>query len=599
MQLPAPGDRVGHYRILKRIGGGSFGVVFEAEHGGRRFALKVYHDSAHEEWARREANVLLHLHHPNVVQLFSFGRWPEGPEGLLYLVLELVRGRSLGAWARQKNPSSQQVAELVLKLARALGEVHRQGVLHRDLKESNVMVRDADGEPLLLDFSAGFREGSPTATLFPLPPGTPEYRSPEAWLFLKRHAGQAGARYEAKPSDDWWALGVVLYRLLTGVSPFSAAEGRDLIEAALEGLPVPPHMRNPLVPQPLSLLCMRMFNPRLEQRHASEAVVCSALEAALAQADEAWQVPLRPSGSEGSGLPLPEPTPRPAPRRPLLWLPLAACAVVALLLVLLVSRLTPEHVGRLLTRAALPPARASPQPRSLASQELSAPMSLPAPPAPTTTPPNAPLASFPPRPTSPPKERHNVTWKKTLATVATCAVAGCASTPSLPPADPAPELPPFPVEKCHTDTLMPGLELGLGKFRPVDLRSFPHFPHETAGRTTLLVDTVTRDGEELRLKLYGRLFEWDTFLYGYFSQAERPDGSTLPICAELYDGQHDPPKPGLPLALASDSSETEPGRRAAVNASNRYQILTGKILLKGRFTPREMAVNRRRIGETR
>lgn len=592
MQLPGPGDRVGHYRIIKRIGGGSFGVVFEAEHGSRRFALKVYHDSSHEDWARREANVLLHLHHPNVVQMFSFGRWPEGPGGFLYLVLELVRGRPLGAWARQHNPSSRQVAELVLKLAHALGEVHRQGVLHRDLKESNIMVRDADGEPLLLDFSAGFREGSPTATLYPLPPGTPEYRSPEAWLFLKQHAGQPAARYEAQPADDWWALGVVLYRLLTGVPPFSSAEGRDLIEAVLEGLPVPPHMRNPLVPQPLSVLCMRMFHPQLEQRCASQGAVCSALERALEQADEVWELPLRPAGSEDSSLPPPEPTPRPAPRprlRRLLWLPLATCAVLALLLVLLVSRLTPEHVGRLLTRAAPPPERTSPlQPDSLASFEVSRPVSLPPPPP-------SPLASFPPRP--PPKEKQHVNWKSTLTTVATCAMASCAGTQG--PAPSSWQLPPFPAERCHNDTLMPGLELGLGEFRAVDLRSFPHFPHETPGRTTLIVNTVTRDGEELQLRLYGRLFEWDTFLYGYFSQAERPDGSTFPICAEIYDGQHDPPRPGLPLALAADSSETDPGRKAALNGSNRLRILTSRILLKGRFTPREMAVNRRPAGERR
>jgi hypothetical protein len=189
-----------------------------------------------------------------------------------------------------------------------------------------------------------------------------------------------------------------------------------------------------------------------------------------------------------------------------------------------------------------------------------------------------------------------MSWKSTLTAVATCTLAGCAGAPAPAPSS---QLPPFPVEQCHTDTLMPGVDLGLGEFRPVDLRSFPHFPHESHGRIVLTVTTTTFNGEELQLKLYGRLFEWDTFLYGYFSQAEAPDGSGFPICAELYDGQHDPPRPGLPLALAPDSSETEPGRKAALSGSNMYRILTSSILVKGRFTPREMAVNRRPVGETR
>ena len=287
----ARGEEVAGFVVEGRLDSGSFGSVYRARRGGRPFAIKLVPLADRGE---READALRRVRHPNVVGFHGYGFWPHEQPRFLVLALEFVEGWPLEVWARESNPPALElVRQVLLPVARALEEVHAAGVVHRDVKESNILVREADGQPVLVDFGAAAYEGSPRLTRR-LPPGTPEYRSPEVLRFAREWEGE---RYPAGPADDLWALGVTLYSLLTRELPFGDRHGA-LTRAILEAAPVPPHERNPRVPQPLGELCLRMLEKRPEARFGDAPALVAALEAVCARADERWDVPLFP-GARG------------------------------------------------------------------------------------------------------------------------------------------------------------------------------------------------------------------------------------------------------------------------------------------------------------
>jgi serine/threonine-protein kinase len=281
--LPPLGAEVGGYVLEARLGRGGFGVVYRARCGGRQYAVKLIALRHAGTWGRREMEALLRLESEGVAPLLGHGYWPAAAPRFLFLVTRYVPGRTVSAWAREHNPHALEVTDQALGLTRALGEVHAAGVVHRDVKGTNVMVHEPGGGVVLVDFGSAGPEGVCTRSL---PPGTPHYRSPEALRFLRE--GGRGEGYRATHQDDLWALGVLLYWLLTGSWPFEPAEP----EAALHGTPEPPHERNPRVPRALSEVCMRLLAPRPEARFPDARAVGAALEAARAGADANWEVPL-------------------------------------------------------------------------------------------------------------------------------------------------------------------------------------------------------------------------------------------------------------------------------------------------------------------
>ena len=230
-ELPRPGQLIaGRYLIVRQIGEGGMGVVFEAEQQEprRRVALKCIRTGALDPLAlqrfRREAYALGQLQHPGIAQVFEAGLH-EGPPPLPFLAMELVEGQPLAEAARGL-PLRDQLT-LLAALAEAVAHAHERGIVHRDLKPSNVLVEtgSAGPRPRVLDFGIARLHGEAGATSFTRTNqviGTLAYLSPEQI----EHGSAA-----ADPRSDVWSLGVIAYELLAGRPPLPLREAA-LAEAA-------------------------------------------------------------------------------------------------------------------------------------------------------------------------------------------------------------------------------------------------------------------------------------------------------------------------------------------------------------------------------
>lgn len=247
-------DTLDRFRIVRRLGAGAMGVVYEAEedHPRRRVALKVLHAAlrapALVDLFRFEAQALAQVEHPGVPAIYEAGATEDDT---LYLSMELVQGQPLDRWAPGR--SSEERVELVRALAEALEAAHRAGVLHRDLKPSNILVT-AHG-PKLVDFgiAAPLDEAGAGAH-----PGTPAYMSPEA---------RDGRALDAR--SDLYALGVVAYELF--------ADG------------LPGHPPEPLDDPDLSDVLRRCLESAPDDRPASAAELADDLSAVLAHRPLPWK----------------------------------------------------------------------------------------------------------------------------------------------------------------------------------------------------------------------------------------------------------------------------------------------------------------------
>ncbi|WNG16702.1 serine/threonine protein kinase [Cystobacter fuscus] len=305
--LPQPGAMVGAYRIIEKLGRGGSGHVYKAERGGRFYAIKVLDTLEEGGWSRRELAAMLRLSLDNVVRFKSFDRWPDAEVGYPCIVMEFVPGLSLEDWARRLNPPVRAVLTVFHKAVMALEDIFELGVLHRDIKASNILIREPDGEPVLIDFGFSAVRGDPTRTVPGLlPPGTPEYRSPEAVRFAR---GETGAlTYTYGLSDELWAAGVLLYWLLTDTLPFGSRNTPGLNDRIRLETPLAPHVLNPRVPEAVSRLCLRMLEKEPWARFQTHEALLVAVEELLAasEGEVGWEQPLIdpeppwPAGEGGS-----------------------------------------------------------------------------------------------------------------------------------------------------------------------------------------------------------------------------------------------------------------------------------------------------------
>jgi tetratricopeptide (TPR) repeat protein len=258
-----PTPAVPGYEILGELGRGAMGVVYRARQTslGRLVALKMIRDAglAGAEEVHRfraEAQALARLQHPHIVQVHEVGTH----EGRPYFVLEYVEGGSLDRRLGGALLAPGQAAELVQTLARAMDAAHQAGVVHRDLKPANVLV-GADWLLKVTDFGLAKRlDDDSGRTRTGAVVGTPSYMAPEQ---------AAGRVKDVGPAADVYALGAILYELLTGRPPFKGASVLDTLELVRSQEPLPPRRLNPKAPRDLETICLKCLQKTPARRYAS------------------------------------------------------------------------------------------------------------------------------------------------------------------------------------------------------------------------------------------------------------------------------------------------------------------------------------------
>ncbi|MCP3103843.1 protein kinase [Myxococcus sp. K15C18031901] len=301
------------WTVLKELGNGGFAVVYLVEKHSRQCALKLarHRDSSGDDkqtHARtmRELAALLHLDHPNIIRHQGYGY---SERGNAYLALEYVDGWTMAEWAERKHPTVREILTVFDKLANALSYMHSRGVLHRDLKLSNVLVRRNDGEPVIIDFSCATYESAEELTDSGLPPGTDRFRAPEQFRWLQAHKDEHRARYAYQVSDEVFALGAMLYDLLTDSRP-TAVEARFSLNSPVVK---PPAARtlNARVPEALSDLVESMLSREPGRRPVDTEALRRELGELMADPSDEYLRPAHPPSEQlqveaaGDGLPLP------------------------------------------------------------------------------------------------------------------------------------------------------------------------------------------------------------------------------------------------------------------------------------------------------
>jgi serine/threonine protein kinase len=268
--LPSTSD----YTALEVLGRGGMGVVYQAWQKSlkRVVALKMIREGAladeeSRQRFRREAEAAAHLRHPHIVQVYEVGEQGGGP----FIALEHVGGGSLAQKIRGTPQPPGAAARLVETLAGTMSHAHQQGVVHRDLKPSNVLlIGEADTPlgrcvPKVTDFGLAKQLNFPPASAGPQTQsgaivGTAEYMSPE------QAAGQSKA---VGPAADIYALGTILYELLTGRPPFKGATLVDTLQQVLHDEPLSPRHLQPKVPRDLETICLKCLHKGPEKRYAT------------------------------------------------------------------------------------------------------------------------------------------------------------------------------------------------------------------------------------------------------------------------------------------------------------------------------------------
>src|SRR3954469_20739436 len=263
--------RIPGYEVQGELGRGGMGVVYRAWHLrlDRPVALKMllvgpFARPKERERFLREAQALAALEHPNIVQVYEFGDL----DGLPYFTMEYVRGGSLALKLSGTPLPTREAAALSATLAEAVQAAHQGGIIHRDLKPANVLLTAA-GTPKIGDFGLARRlDGGAGATRTGTALGTPSYMAPE------QARGERGA---AEPPVDIYALGAILYELLTGRPPFRAGSVEETMRQILSEEPVAPSRLNASVPRDLETICLKCLHKEPHLRYVSAAALAEDL----------------------------------------------------------------------------------------------------------------------------------------------------------------------------------------------------------------------------------------------------------------------------------------------------------------------------------
>ena len=274
---PARPNGLGEFVIVREVGRGGMGVVYEAEQTSlkRKVALKVlrFGGVADEEAVRRfrrEAETIAKLHHTNIVPIIAVGT----EQGVHYYAMQFIDGRGLNdvlaeARREERTIDVKQVVSWGLQAAEALQHAHQRGVVHRDVKPSNLLL-DLEGILWLTDFGLAKRDDEVTLTLSGAIMGTPRYMSPEQAESLER------------PIDhrtDIYSLGATLYELATGEPVFSAPTPHGVLSQILTTEPIPPRRVRDSLPRDLETVVMTCLSKDPSRRYSSAKLLADDLRA--------------------------------------------------------------------------------------------------------------------------------------------------------------------------------------------------------------------------------------------------------------------------------------------------------------------------------
>ncbi|MGD9099849.1 MAG: protein kinase, partial [Anaerolineae bacterium] len=336
------GKTLGAYRILEQIGQGGMATIFKAYQPAmdRYVAVKVLpsHFTEDETFVARftqEARTLARLEHPHILPVHDYGE----QEGITYLVMRYIDAGTLKDLIAKCGPLELEQAALILdQVGRALGYAHSQEVIHRDIKPANVMI-DAGGNTFLTDFGiaklvAGTSQFTATGAIV----GTPAYMSPEQGM--------------ADPVDhrsDIYALGVVLYEMVTGRVPFEAETPLAVLLQHVNAPLPPPRLIKPDLPEAVERVILKAMAKAPDERFQTAEDMVEALQKALADAPTKVVLPFPPAEPADATIPVqPVSVPRPEPppetvvvtpeHKPRPWLPIIG-GVAALAVILVVALL--------------------------------------------------------------------------------------------------------------------------------------------------------------------------------------------------------------------------------------------------------------------
>jgi serine/threonine protein kinase/Tfp pilus assembly protein PilF len=279
------GRTLSHYRILEKIGEGGMGIVYMAEDVllGRRVAIKTIHSRNSKEdrhfRARflREARAVSRLSHPNIATIYDYG---ETDEGEPYIVMELIKGETLGELMLTEKLNISRVIEIISQVGEALADAHRHGIVHRDIKPTNVAINDR-GKVKVLDFGLAKQMALEaveatdperqtlltTHTREGLIVGTPMYLSPEQAM---------GEEVDAR--SDLFSLGALLYECVAGKPPFFGKSAADICAKVLRDDPPAPSTLNSDVPRELDKVTLKCLAKNPADRYQSADDIVAALE---------------------------------------------------------------------------------------------------------------------------------------------------------------------------------------------------------------------------------------------------------------------------------------------------------------------------------
>ncbi len=293
----------GKYQLGRMLGEGGMGSVYEAEHVGlaKRVAIKLLSENYAEDEIfvkrfRREARAMAAVTHDNVVQVMDTG---EDEDGIPFIVMELLEGEPLASVIRRERvltaPAATDIAGQVLA---GLAAAHKKGIIHRDLKPANVFLtqtEDGHQRTKVLDFgiskfSSDLTNVNMTAEGAVI--GTPAYMSPE----------QVKGRSDVDQRADLYAVGVMLYRMLTGRLPFAAKKPRQIYDKILKGDPKPIQTLQPSVPDALVAVVMKAMSLRKSERYATAEEFFEDLHGAMPDMEATGPLPVITRSSSGGSI---------------------------------------------------------------------------------------------------------------------------------------------------------------------------------------------------------------------------------------------------------------------------------------------------------